>query len=60
MLQKMYLIEIVNKRPSLLGPYECYEDRRCAYFELREEGREVYTLDTYTGGAAQVGWHFKE
>ena len=60
MLQKMFLIEIVNRRPSLLGPYERYDDRRRAYFELREEGREVYTLDTYTDGGASVGWHFKE
>ncbi len=60
MLQKMYLIEISGGRPSLLGPYERYDDRRAAYFELRDAGREVYTLDTYSSGEAAVGWHFKE
>ena len=60
MLQKMYLIEIVGKIPRLLGPYSRVEDRRGAYFELRGEGREVYTLDTYTGGGAYVGHHVGE
>lgn len=67
MIQKMYLIEITGdtrttgRRPTLLGPYDRYEDRRKAYFELRDEqGREVYTLDTHGGGEAYVGRHFKE
>lgn len=36
MLLKMYLIEVGGGRPTLLGPYERYEDRRAAYFELRD------------------------
>ena len=59
MLAKMYLIDYADGL-KLLGPYETVEARRRFYWELRDAGRQVMTLDTYSDGSADVGRHFRE
>lgn len=56
----MYLIEIANGLSLLLGPYDRDDARRRAYWELKDDGREVYTLDTYAGGDARVGRYIRD
>ncbi len=45
MTNAWYILEIENKRPRFLGPYDTSAGRRRASIEMLAEGREVYEVD---------------
>lgn len=60
MLEKMYLIEIVRKMPTVLGPYSTHDDLRRAHHEATVQGREVYAAEVFGSGVLHVRRLFRE
>jgi hypothetical protein len=57
-LDQNYIVEIRGGRPTLMGPYRDWADRRRAYLEMLEDGRQVIYIDAT--GPLSVGTHNPE
>lgn len=65
-IQRQIIIEITKEPGAIvgkinkLGPFERDEDRRVVYWELREQGREVYAIDIHRSGEMYERPYFRD